>query len=453
MVTLQAATDYAQSLVENAIKAGATAADAVFASDASTDVQIRLGQLEDVQRSEGAEIGLRVFTGKRSASVSGSDLSKDGLAKLVERAVAMAKMASEDSFAGLAPQDRLVSGSGLDLEIYDGADPQPDALRDRALQAEDAARAVSGVSNSEGGSASAGQSIMALATHYGDGGMGFTGASHGSRYGCSASVLAGEGENMQRDYAYRMARHFAALEAPESIGRRAGERAVARLNAKPLGSGTLPVVFDPRVGSSLLGHLLGAISGSAIARKTSFLLNKRGEPLFGKGINIIDDPHLVQGLRSRWFDGEGVATAPSLLIDQGVVTGWLMDSAAARQLGERPTGHAARGVSGAPGVSASNVHLQPGDMTPDALMSDIKQGIYVTELIGQGVNLVTGDYSRGAGGFAIRDGQIDHAVSEITLAGNLIDMFANLVAANDLNMHNAVNVPTLRIDGMTVAAG
>ena len=452
MFTVQEATTYAQRLVDDAVKSGANAADAVLASDASTDVQIRLGKLEDVQRSEGAEIGLRVFIGRKSASVSGSDLSDDGLSKLVERAIAMAKMASDDQYAGLAPQELLYRGDPIALDIDDGADPDPQFLRNIALVAEDAARAVIGVTNSEGGSASAARSVMALATGTGQSGNGFAAGSQGSRYACSASVLAGSEGAMERDYAFQMARHLDDLEPAETIGKRAGDRAVARLNPQPLGSGAMPVIFDPRVGNSILGHLVGAISGSAITRKTSFLLEKRGERIFRDDIHVVDDPHRLRGLRSRWFDGEGLATAPQLLIDEGVLGGWLLDSASARQLGEMPTGHAARGVSGSPGVSASNVHLQAGNITPEELMGDIKHGIYVTELIGQGVNMVTGDYSRGAGGFAIRDGRIDHAVSEITLASNLIDMFANLTVANDLEMHYAMNVPTLRIDGMTIAA-
>jgi len=452
MFTVQEATTYARRVVDDAIKAGASSADAVFACDASTEVQIRLGKLEDVQRSEGGEVGLRVFDGQRSASVSGSDLSDDGLTKLVERAVAMARMASEDQYAGLAPEELLYRGEPLNLDIDDHRDPSPDQLRDMALTAEDAARGVSGVTNSEGGSASASRTVMALATQHGKGEASFSAGSQGSRYGCSASVLAASDSGMERDYAFRTARHLDDLEAPQSIGQRAGHRAVARLNPKPLGSGAMPVIFDPRIGNSLIGHFLGAINGSAIARKTSFLLEKQGQRIFSDQINLIDDPHRLRGSRSRWFDGEGLATAPGLLIDQGVITGWLMDSASARQLGEQPTGHAARGVGGAPGISASNVHLQAGTVSPSELMADIKQGIYVTELIGQGVNPVTGDYSRGAGGFAIRDGQIDHPVSKITLASNLLDMFAAMIAANDLEMHRAINVPTLRIDGMTIAA-
>ncbi|MEZ5710137.1 MAG: metallopeptidase TldD-related protein [Blastomonas sp.] len=448
MLTSREARERAESLVELAIRQGASAADAIFACSSSTDVQMRLGKLEDVQRSESAEIGLRVFDGQRVASVSGSDISDAGLATLAERAVAMARVASEDRFACLAPEDLLFSGNAPDLELDDGGDPAPEHLREMALQAEDAARAIQGITNSEGGSAGAGRSIVALATSHG-----FSGHYTASRYGCGASVLAGGDGAMERDQAFHSARHLADLESPESIGTRAGERAVARLNPEPVRGGAMPVVLDPRIGASMLGHLLGAIGGSAIARKTSFLLDKRNAPVFDSSITVIDDPLRRRGLRSRWFDGEGVATKRSELVSKGVLNGWLMDAASARQLGERPTGHAARGTSGGPGVGSSNVHIEPGALAPEALMADIATGIYVTELIGQGVNGVTGDYSRGANGFVIRDGRIGHAVSEITIAGNLVDMFAAMQAASDLEFRRMLNVPTLRIDAMTVASG
>ena len=447
MQTPDQARDLAQDLVARAIAAGASAADAVFACDASTDVQIRLGALEDVQRSESAAIGLRVFHGKRSASVSGADVSASGLATLAERAVAMARLAPEDAFAGLAPEDMLARGPLPELQLDDQGDPDPALLRTLAEACEDAARAVPGVTNSEGGSAGAVRSVMALATSHG-----FTGSYGGSRYGIGASVLAGSEGKMERDSSSHSVRFLADLESPDDIGRRAGERAVARLGGGRLESGPMPVIYDRRAGGSLIGSLLGAISGGAIARKTSFLLEKRGTAIFDPMVSIIDDPHRVRGMRSRSFDGEGLATAPWRVIDQGVLSGWMMDSASARQLGEAPTGHAARGISGAPSTGSSNVHMAAGRDSPTALMAGIATGLYVTELIGMGVNGVTGDYSRGASGFIIRDGMLAEPVSEITIAGNLIDMFAALIPADDLEFRYAVNVPTLRIDGMVVAS-
>ena len=446
MLTVAEAQSRVHDLVSSARRAGADAADALYVCNESTSVSVRLGALEDVERSEGETIGLRLFVGRRSASVSSSDLSDHALGLLVDRAVAMAREAPEDAYAGLAPEERLMNGSAPDLDSDDGVEVLPEALRARALVAEDAARAVAGVANSEGASASAGRSIIALATSHG-----FMGGYATSGYGCSASVIAGEGLAMQRDYAHRSARHLADLEAAEAIGRRAGERAVARLNPTKLASGAMPILFDPRVGSSMLGHFAGAIIGSAIARRTSFLLDALDTEVFARGITIVDDPHRWRGLGSKPFDGEGLPTARRELVADGVLTGWLLDSASARQLGLAPTGNAQRGIGGPPSAGTTNLYMAPGKLTPAALMADVKRGLYVTELIGHGVNGVTGDYSRGAAGFLIEDGQIGPAVAEITIAGNLTDMFRALTPADDLRFERATDVPTLRIDGMTVA--
>jgi PmbA protein len=288
--------------------------------------------------------------------------------------------------------------------------------------------------------------VVALATSHG-----FCRGYSTSGYSASASLIAGTGSEMQRDYAYHSVRHYTQLEDPETIGRRAAERAVARLRPARLAGGTMTVLFDPRVGDTLLGHLTAAIGGPSIARRTSFLLDKEGEAVFGPGVTIRDDPHRPRGLRSKPFDGEGVATGPSSLVEAGRLTGWLLDSASARQLWRAPTGHAIRGSAGGPSVGATNVHIEPGPLTPAQLIGEVGRGVYVTQLIGQGVNPVTGDYSRGASGFIVENGQLGPPVEEITIAGNLIDMFANLVPADDLTFRRAVNVPTLRIDGMMVA--
>ena len=446
MLKIQQAEARAASLIDKAKKAGADAADVLYVGDASTGIQVRLGELEDVERSEGEEIGLRFFLGSQSASVSSSDLSDEALTALVERAAAMAREAPEDPYAGLAPEDRLMRDRGPNVEGDDGRDPLPTELKQLALEIEAAARGVEGVTNSEGAGVSAGRSIVALATSHG-----FCRGYTTSGYSGSASVIAGSGGSMQRDYASHSVRHFEDLDDAMKLGTEAGRRAVARLNPGKLSSGTMPVVFDPRVGSSLVGHLMSAINGSAIARKTSFLLGREGEPVFGEGITIRDDPHRPRGLRSKPFDGEGLATRPRNIVEHGRVTGWLLDSASARQLGLEPTGHATRGVGGSPGASATNVDLLPGTLSKAELIADIKLGVYLTELIGQGVNGVTGDYSRGASGYIIENGEITTPVAEITIAGNLIDMFRALVAADDLEHRRAMNVPTLRIEGMTVA--
>jgi PmbA protein len=449
MLTPDQARDRAADIVARAVRAGADAADAVFAADASLDLSVRLGALEDVGRSESEELGLRVFVGQRSASVSTSDLSIDATAALVERAVAMAREAPEDRWAGLAPKDRLLHGAPPLLDLADGDEPTPAALREWALEAEDAARAVPGVTNSEGGGASASRSVWALATSHG-----FAGAYAATAYSLSASVLAGDAATgMERDYAHHAARKRAHLDSPEAIGRRAGERAVARRNPGRVASGPMPVVFDPRVGSSLLSHLSGAISGQAIARKTSFLLDALGTQVFADGVSICDDPHRPHGLRSRPFDGEGLPVSPVAIVENGMLETWLLDSGSARQLGLEPTGHAARGVGGGPGVSPSNLYMAAGIVPVATLIADIADGVYVTELIGQGINGVTGDYSRGAAGFRIVGGQLAGPVAEFTIAGNLKDMFRALTPANDLEFRHGLNVPTVRIDGMTVASG
>ncbi|ALR19482.1 TldD/PmbA family protein [Sphingobium baderi] len=448
MLSLEEAQSRAQDLVTAARRAGADAADAIYACNASTTVSVRLGELEDVERSEGEEIGLRVFVGQRSASISGSDMNPATLETLVERCIAMAREAPDDPYAGLAPEDRLLRKRLPHLDLVDEEEPEPAALRERALVVEEAARTIPGITNSEGGGAANGRSQMALATSHG-----FAGAYAGTSHSTWASVLAGTGADMQRDHASHSARHLEDLDHAEEVGQRAGHRAVARLNPVRIESGMLPIIFDPRVGSSLVGHLIGGIVGPAIARRSSFLLDSLGEALFDSAVTIIDDPLRQRGLRSRPFDGEGLPVARRALIDAGVLTGWLLDSASARQLGLEPTGHASRGGSGAPGAGVSNVHMEPGAISPGDLMADVKRGLYVTELIGMGVNGVTGDYSRGAAGFLIENGAVTRAVSEITIAGNLKDMFRALTPASDLSYRYAINVPTLRVDGMTVAGG
>ncbi|MGZ8284099.1 MAG: TldD/PmbA family protein [Allosphingosinicella sp.] len=446
MLTIQEAETRAAALVERAARAGADAADALYYANASTSVQVRLGELEDVARNEAETISLRLFVGSRSASVSSSDLSDYALTALVERAAAMAREAPEDPWSGLAPEEMLIREAGPDVDGDDGGDPSPLELRDRSLAIEEAGRSVAGITNSEGAGVSAGRTLFALATSHG-----FCRGYSSSGYSSSASLIAGEGGEMQRDYAFHSVRHYAELDDPETLGRRAGERTVARLRPAKLPSGTMPVLFDRRVGNSLLGHLLTAIGGSSITRRTSFLLDKEGQRLFGEDVTIRDDPHRPRGLRSKPFDGEGLPTRPSRLVESGRLTGWMLDSASARQLGRAPTGHAARSSAGAPSVGATNVHMEPGRLTADQLIGEVERGIYVTQLIGQGVNPVTGDYSRGAAGFVIEKGRLGPPVAEITIAGNLLDMFARLVPADDLEYRYAANVPTLRIDGMTVA--
>jgi PmbA protein len=440
--------DAAEALVAAARRHGADGADAVGRGSVSRGVGVRLGALEDVDSSEAVEVGLRAFVGRRSASVSSADLSPAGIQALAERAVAMARLAPADPFAGLAPAGALAAGPFADLAIADPADPSPEDLRAAALAVEEAARGVAGVTNSEGGSANATRAVAALATS-----EGFAAHYEGTAYSVGVSVIAGEGAGMQRDHAMRSARHLADLPGPEEIGRLAGERAVARLAPTTTAGGPMPVVFANRVSASLVGHLLGAMSAPAIARKASFLAGREETALFAPAIRIVEDPLRPRGLASRPFDGEGVACAPRVLADGGRVTGWLTNVASAAQLGLPLTGHARRNGGGAPGVGAANVDLLAGDATLDELIADIEDGILVDYLIGQGVNPVTGDYSRGAAGRRIANGRLEGPVAGFTIAGNLLDMFATMRAANDLETWRAVNAPSLRVDAMTVAGG
>jgi PmbA protein len=436
-----------ETLVERGKAAGATDADALYAGSQSSSVQVRLGEIENVSRSEGEEVGLRLFAGQRSATVASSDFSDDALAVLVDRCLAMAREAPEDPFAGLAPDELLQRGELPDLDSDDRCEPDPAELRERALEAETEALAIPGVTNSNGTGASASAAIVALATS-----AGFSGAYRTSGHGCTAVVVAGEGASMQRDYAGHSARHLEDLESAVEIGRKAGERAVARLNPARPKPGRYPVLFDQRVSMTLLGHFAGAISGSAIARKTSFLRDKLGEAVFAPGVSIIDDPLRPRGLRSHPFDGEGIRVSRRELVSDGKLTSWIAESASARQLSIQPTGHAARGVGGAPSATPSNLFLAAGKRSREELLAAYPEAVLIIELIGQGVNGVTGDYSRGAVGFMVRNGEIAEPVAEITVASNLIEMFATLEPASDLEFRRGIDAPTVLIPEMTVAA-
>ena len=436
--------DLLADLIARARAAGADAADAVLVAGTALSVQRRLGRTEHVERAEGRDLGLRVFVGQKSAIVSSTTIDPAGFADLAARAVAMARVVPDDPYSGLA--DTAAPPAALDLELEDPAEPDTEALLARAACAEEAALAVAGVTNSEGAEAGFGRTEMALMTS-----AGFAGRAVRSSHSVSATALVGSGTGMQRDYDYHSTVHLADLDDPAKIGRSAGERAVRRLNPIRPPTAKLPVVFDPRVAGSLLGHLSGAINGAAIARGTSFLKDRMGERIFRPGVFVHDDPRRVRGLRSRLFDGEGTPTAPRALIEDGRLTTWLLDSRSARQLGLRSTGHAARGTGGPPSPSPSNLYLAAGALSPDALIADIRLGLYVIEMIGMGVNGVTGDYSRGAVGFMIRDGVLAEPVAEITIAGTLPAMFAELVPANDLTFRRGTDAPTVRIEGMTLA--
>jgi len=438
-------TDRAERLVKAARAAGADAADAVALRTMSLGVEVRDGRVEESERAEGDDLGLRVLIGRRQAMVSTNDLADDGAAALAERAVAMARVTPEDEFAGLADA-HLHARDFPDLDLLDPELPTVGELEARARAAEQAALAVKGVSKSGGASASVGIGGMVLVTS-----QGFRGTYVGSNHGLSMTAIAGDGTGMERDYDYCSVRHAADLKRPEVIGRSAAERAVARLNPRKVSTRKVPVVFDRRSAGSLVSHLASAANGASVARKTSFLRDKMGAKLFADGIHIIDDPLRKRGLRSHPFDGEGVACKRLALVEGGVLRSWLLDSTTARELGLVTTGNAQRAGSSVTSPGPSNLHLEPGRLSPDALIADIADGFYITDLIGLGANMVTGDYSRGASGFWIENGKRTYPVSEVTIAGHLLDMFRTITPANDLEFRYGTNAPTLRVEGLTVA--
>jgi PmbA protein len=425
--------------------AGADAVDLLFLREESRSVRVRHGKTESVDASEAAQLGLRLFIGKQQAMVASTDFSKSALTELVERAHSMAQLSPEDPFCGLAAAEQICQSPKI-LDIYDATIPETTTLIRLTQEMEAAALAVPGITNSdeaEGGWSST--EVHLLQSN------GFNGHYRRSHFGLSVAVVAGQDTAMERDYDYTSAVYQSDMLPAADVGRRAGERTVKRLGARKMPTGKYPVVFAPRVATSFIGHFTSAINGGAIARGTSFLKDQLGKRIFPTGFSIIDDPHRARGMRSRPFDAEGFATQPRQLIDNGVLTTWLLDLRSARQLGLESTGHAGRGMSSPPGAGTSNVHIAAGILSPAELMKDIKQGFYVTELIGMGVNGVTGDYSRGAAGFWIENGVIGHPVNEMTIAGNLTEMFAHTTAANDLELRLDRESPTLRIEGMTVA--
>lgn len=437
--------DLAAGLVDRAQRKGADAADALAVARSDTEVAIREGKLEKLEQAESREVGLRVFIGNASAVIAGSVLDNDGLERLADMAIAMAKAAPPDPYAGLArPGETAMAGNGLDLAAADL--PDSTTLEEWARRAEAAALAVPGVTKSSGTGASSARRAMALATS-----NGFAGTYARTSTGLSASVIAGTGTGMERDYEFTAALHPADLKTPEEVGRVAGERAARRLKPRKVKSQSVPVVYDRRVAASLLGHLVSAISGSAIARRSSFLQDHLGKAIMPAGITIIDDPHRRRGFSSRPFDAEGLPGAVSRIVDGGVLSSWLLDLRSARQLGLAPTGHATRGISSPPSPSSSNLHMEPGPLDVKSLIADIRSGLYVTELIGMGVNIVTGDYSRGASGFWIENGELAYPVSEITVAGNLREMFLHMTPASDLEFRSSTNAPAVRVEGLTIA--
>lgn len=434
--------DRVAALVEAARKAGADASDAVAVRSRSTSVTVRLGKVEGTEASESDDISLRVFIGRRVASVSanaGSDADR-----LAERAVAMARVSPEDPYQGLADEDRLAR-TIRDLDLFDATAPATADLVQAALEAEEAALAVSGVKNSGGASASMGMGGLVLATSHG-----FLGHYAATRFSRSVSAIAGEGTGMERDYDFSSRLHYAELQDAPGIGRSAGERAVRRLSPRKPATGTVSVVFDPRVARGIVGHLAGAINGAAVARKTSFLRDSMGRQIAGSTIRVTDDPLRVRGSSSRPFDGEGVEGEALTMVEDGVLRHWFLSTSAGRELGLPTNGRGARGASSV-SPSSTNLALEPGTQSPQDMIGALSSGLYVTEVFGQGVNMVTGEYSRGASGFWIENGELAYPVSEFTIASNLKDMFMRMVPATDIDRNFGTAAPTLMIEGMVIA--
>ena len=438
-------TNLTDTLLDHARKAGADAADAIAMGGFSEEVSVRLGKVEAVERSEDNGISLRVFVGKRNAIVSSSRIDEASVKTLSERGVAMARIAPEDAYAGLADA-KMLARDFPEIDIFDSTTITTEQMREAALKVEAAALEIKGVSNSEGGSASSSTADVMLASS-----NGFSGRYQTSGHGISAMVLAEKDGVMESDYDYSSAVYHEDLRTPEDVGRMAGMRATERCGARRPPTGAFPVIYDNRVSASISHHIASAINGSAIARGTSFLKDMMGKPIASAAITLCDDPLRPRGLGSSPFDGEGLERRRRVLIEDGVLNGWLLDLASARQLQLEPQGNATRGFGSPPSPSTSNWVMQAGKVSRDALIADIDEGLLITEMIGSSVSLITGDYSRGAAGYWISKGKITYPVTEATIAGNLKDMLMNITLADDLDFRRSTIAPSLRIDGMTIA--
>jgi len=423
-------------LLDTAKKLGAESAAVMGGESTSINVTARLGKLESVERNESKSIGLQLIDNKRKVNLSSTNFNKDALIELVESAMSMIQSIPEDEFCGLADKEMLYKGD-LDLDLVDDYIPETNHLLNNSIEAEDSALSINGVTNSEGASSSYSKNKVFLATS-----DGFYNYKEKTNYSSSISVIAGNGTKMERDYEYQSKVHNEDLDAPKNIGEIAANRAVSRLNPKKVKSNSVPIIFDPRVSGSLLSLFTGGISGQAVARGTSFLKDKMEKTIFTKNIQIIDDPHVLRGQGSRTFDGEGVESKKIKLINNGTLKSWLLSSQSARQLNLKTTGHSS---------GVSNLYMEPGDKTNIDLISSIKEGFYVTEMMGMSFNQVTGDYSRGATGFWIEKGEKTYPVSEVTIAGNIIDMYSMLTPASDLKLITGIDAPTILIEKMMVA--
>lgn len=434
-----------QELLLKAKHFGATSADAVGTYGRSMGVVVRNGELEDIDNNEGCDVGLRVMVGKRQSCVSTSDTSHASLEKMAERAVAMAKLAPEDPYCGLVETSKLKKHNP-DLQLYDSTSITPKELKERALEVEASTLNVKGILQAEGANASHAHSEIFFQTS-----SGFSYEWMSSRHSISVSAIAELNGSMERDYDYHSARWLEDLRSTKEVGQLAGSRAIARIGSKQIKSGAMPIIFDKRISNALLSALLGAISGPSVARGVSFLKDKLGLQVFDDKIQIIDDPQIIRGHGSRLYDGEGIIPIKRSLIKNGVLQTWLLNSSSARQLNQETTGHASRNISSPPGVSSTNAYIANGSSSPEEIIKQITNGLLITEMFGPSLNGNTGDYSVGVSGFKIENGQKAHPVSEVTVAGNLSEIYKSLTAANDLEFNSAIVSPTLLAQGLTVA--
>lgn len=433
------------ALIDYARQAGADASEASYASRESISAEVRMGALEGMEREEGRSVALRAFIGKRQAAASSTDLSANGLKTLAERTVAMARAAPEDRFCGLLDARHLARGGAPDLELADAARPSPERLLEIATACEAASLAVPGIANSAGGGASSEFAAFVYATS-----NGFEGAESATTYSFGAQPIAERDDDMERDYEWRTKRFFDDLPAPEEIGRMAGERTARRLGARKIASQKAAVIFENRLAGRILGPFFGGISGAAVARGVSFLKDKLGQQVFAPGFELREDPFVKRGLGSRWFDGEGGAVAPAKLIEDGAITMWLLNSSAARQLGVEPNGHASAGHGGPPGIGSANLFVKPGERDQAALMRDAGKGLLLTEMFSPSLNMNTGDWSVGVAGYWFENGEVQHPVSEVTVAGNLLDIYKRLIAGSDLDNHGSLEIPSLLVDDLAI---
>ncbi|RED11935.1 TldD/PmbA family protein [Pontivivens insulae] len=440
-------SDLTESLIDAARRAGADAADAIAIRDDSQSIEVLKGKLEHAERSEGTEAGLRVFVDGRQASISASDTRPAMIDTLAQRAVAMARIAPEDPHAMIAPAEMLArTTEATALDLVDTARPDPAALEAMALEAEEAALAVSGVAQTQASGAAASYRDMHLATS-----NGFSGGYARTGYSLSTVAISGEGLSMERDYFGDSRTHLSDLMSAGEIGRRAGERAVERAGATKPPTGRYPVLYDERVSATLIGHLVAAFNGASVARGASWLKDAMGEQVLPKGLDLIEDPHRARTTGSRPFDAEGLATRRHVWVQDGQLTGWTLDLGTASKMGLESTASAARGLSGGPSPSVGNLALTQGGQSREQLLSDMGTGLLITSMIGSSINSTTGDYSRGASGFWVENGQISHPVNECTVAGNLRDMLMTIRPANDARTHLSRVVPSLLVEGLTIA--